>query len=51
MDVSGLGGLNNPLRLNPNQINAPDVLPSKLPPALDDKSTQKSAYSSPVSCR
>lgn len=42
MDVSGLGGLNNPLRLNPNQINAPDVLPSKLPPALDDKSTQKS---------
>lgn len=47
MDISGLGGLNNPLRLNPNQINAPDLLPSKLPPALDDKTAQKAPPQAP----
>jgi hypothetical protein len=40
MEISGLGG-NNPLRLNPGQVNAPDVIPSKLPPLLDDKTNQK----------
>ncbi len=39
MEIPGFGA--NPLRLNPNTINAPQALPVNVPPQLDEKSTQK----------
>lgn len=43
MEIPGFGGA-NPLRLNPNSINAPDALPVKVPPKLDEKTVQKDNF-------
>lgn len=47
MEISNLGG-NNPIRLNPNQVNAPDLLPSKLPPLIDDKAQKGNLQQNPT---
>lgn len=48
MEIPGFGA-GNPLRLNPNTIKAPEALPAKVPPQIDEKTAKKGeAQQSPL---